>query len=343
MAYAAAAVIPLQYTLPSIPTISPALGILQARDLFLGSLVSDGTKTAYGRHIERFAALMGLTTIGQIENGHLMVFRDHLLADGRGPATHAQIFIALRSFLSWAAMLDGLRMGSGQVKNILKVPRVTVLNPYLVLNEDEIVRYLEEAQKANARDYAMMLVFLGAGLRVGEVVKLTGLDLCQSHDGGSYIHVHQGKGKKDRKVPVQAEVPAAICAYLLAAGRVLGTKDPLFQEDGHRISTRTCVRLVHAYCKAAGVVKRITPHSLRHTYAIGCLRSGTNIVKVAKLLGHASIATTQRYVAHLEMQDMVDAVPGFLVGRPAVIEHSAPAADPAPLAALDPLPPAVSL
>ena len=339
----AATVIPLQYILPSIPTISPALSIVKARDLYLGSLVSDGTKAAYGRHIERFGTLMGLTTIGQIETGHLMVFRDHLMANGRGAATHAQILIALRSFLTWAATLNGLTMDSSHIKTVLKVPRVSVLNPYLVLDEEETMRVLEEAQKASVRDYAMMLVFLGAGLRVGEVVKLSGLDICQGHDGGTYIHVHQGKGKKDRKVPVQTEVPAAIRIYLLNCGRVLGTKDALFQEAGHKMCTRTAARIVHAHCKAAGVVKRITPHSLRHTYAIGCLRSGTNIVKVAKLLGHASIATTQRYVAHLEMQDMVDAVPGFLVGRQAPPEHSAQAADPAKLAASDPLPPAVSL
>ena len=161
----AATVIPLQYILPSIPTISPALTITAARDLYVGSLVSDGTKAAYGRHIERFGQLMDLTTIGQIQTGHLMVFRDHLMANGRGAATHAQILIALRSFLTWAATLNGLTMDSSHIKTVLKVPRVSVLNPYLVLDEEETMRVLEEAQKSSVRDYAMMLVFLGAGLK----------------------------------------------------------------------------------------------------------------------------------------------------------------------------------
>jgi integrase/recombinase XerD len=61
--------------------------------------------------------------------------------------------------------------------------------------------------------------------------------------------------------------------------------------------------------------KRVTPHSLRHTYAIRCLRSGGNVVAVAKLLGHSSIATTQRYVDHLAVSELRSTVPAlpFLV------------------------------
>lgn len=62
------------------------------------------------------------------------------------------------------------------------------------------------------------------------------------------------------------------------------------------------------------MAKRISPHSLRHTYAFACLRNSKDLFAVSKLLGHASVATTQTYVNHLNILDMRQVVPGFLVG-----------------------------
>ena len=206
---------------------------------------------------------------------------------------------------------------------LLKTPNVKVLNPFQTLTKAEIVRVLGAAKKSGLRDYAMMLVFLGGGLRVAEVTALTCRDIRQDCDGGTYIHVRFGKGGKDRLVPVLEAIPEAVQAYLVANKRTLGTNDePLFLAEDTRagqrgiehLGTRTCGRILDDLCIEAGVAKVISPHSLRHTFALACLRHGKNILAVSKLLGHASIATTHRYVDHLDLMEMRGVVPSYLVG-----------------------------
>ena len=119
--------------------------------------------------------------------------------------------------------------------------------------------------------------------------------------------VRRGKGRRDRQVPVQPEVSSLLLAYLAETARRLGDPGPLFRshDRGHhlreqaRLSTRAIGYLVRqAMGKAGLAAKAISPHALRHTYAIRALRAGGNVIAVPKLLGHASVATTQRYLDH---------------------------------------------
>jgi integrase/recombinase XerD len=178
------------------------------------------------------------------------------------------------------------------------------------------------AAQSGLRDFAMMLVFLGAGLRVSEVTHLACKDIRQDGDGGAYIHVRAGKGRKDRLVPVEETVVTGVQTYLAAFKRKMGTNEPLFlaedsrasQRDIAPMSTRSCDRNLKRLCREASVAKRISPHSLRHAYALACLRFSKDLFSVSKLLGHASVATTQTYVNHINILDMRSVVPGFLVG-----------------------------
>ena len=156
----------------------------------------------------------------------------------------------------------------------------------------------------------------------GDFIGLSCRDIREDGDEGSYIHVRAGKGKKDRLVLVPEEVPNAVQAYLASFKRLLGTNEPLFIAQDSRaarrgattMDTRSCGRRLRKLCEEAGVAKKISPHSLRHTFAPACLRHGKNIMAVAKLLGHSTVSTTQRYVDHLDLMEMREVVPGFLVG-----------------------------
>lgn len=290
--------------------------------LFLASIEAKSTRRAYERHIRHFISLLALTRIGEAEAGHLVAYRNYILADGRGAASHSQALNAVRSFLAWGAALDGVKLRIEQIKGLLKIPKSTVLNPYQTLTKNEIARLLAVARASGLRDFAMMLVFLGAGLRVSEVVKLACKDLREDGDGGPYLHVRFGKGQKDRLVPVQEEVALGIQAYLVATKRKQGLDEPIFLATDTRaaqrarvpLDTGSCQRLVRKLCEEAGVAKKISPHSLRHTYAIASLRHSKNLMAVSKLLGHSMLTTTQRYVNHLDLMEMRDVVPGFLVG-----------------------------
>lgn len=184
------------------------------------------------------------------------------------------------------------------------------------LSESDIATVLGTA--STVRDQALLAVLLGAGLRGAELVGLDVTDLHDDPDGGMVIAIRRGKGRRDRQVPVQPEVSRLLLTYLAETGRRLGDPGPLFRShdrgshvrDRARLSTRAVGYLVRRALEKAGLAaKAISPHSLRHTYAIRALRAGGNVIAVQKLLGHASVATTQRYLDHLGLGELRAAVP----------------------------------
>jgi integrase/recombinase XerD len=169
---------------------------------------------------------------------------------------------------------------------------------------------------AEWRDRALVGVLLGAGLRAAELVALDVSDVDEDTDGELVLHVRQGKGRRDRDVPVRRDVAKSLRAYLADTDRRLGASGPLFlshdraRKGGGRLSARAVGYLVARLVEQAGVdAKRVSPHSLRHTFAIRSLKNGGNVVAVQKLLGHASIQTTTRYTDHLEVSELRSAIP----------------------------------
>jgi site-specific recombinase XerD len=157
----------------------------------------------------------------------------------------------------------------------------------------------------------------GAGLRVSEAV---GLDVKDVHENarGGLLRVRHGKGGKERPVPASDSVLALIKAHLEEAGRTIGSGGALFRahdrgagrRDRRPLTASAASVVVHQAVKAAKVKgKTISPHSLRHAYAIRYLRAGGNIVALAEILGHANVTTTQRYLKHLGLDDLRATIP----------------------------------
>ena len=156
------------------------------------------------------------------------------------------------------------------------------------------------------RNRTMLQVMLGAGLRVSEVVNLRGVDV--DLEAGT-LRVNLGKGAKDRVVPVDAETRGWLRAWAeKRASLGLNGRAPFFfglrtrtTTKGYRaLSTRYVQQLVAVLAAAAGIQKRVSPHTLRHTYATRLLNhQGFNLREVQTLLGHANVATTQIYT-HVE-------------------------------------------
>jgi len=266
--------------------------------------------------------MMAVESLDQIQPVHLMNYRVELMADRRGKSSHAAALIALRSFLKWTGAMQGHKLDISQAEYLLKVPKVTVITPHETLTPEEIVRYLAAAKRVGHRDYCIAIVALGSGVRVAELVALDIRDIRSDASGGTTLHVRQGKGSKDRLIPVRPEVGRAVDAYLKASHRQRGDGGPLFQSedramgarDSWRLSTKSASRIVKALAESAGIRKRISPHALRHTFAFTSYMYCRNLVAIQKLLGHATIATTQRYVAHLDDLDLRCATPASLVG-----------------------------
>jgi integrase/recombinase XerC len=105
-----------------------------------------------------------------------------------------------------------------------------------------------------------------------------------------------GKGRKERIVPVGSKAVKALKAYLEKRGTLDG-EDPLFVNSREgRLTARSVGRLIKKYTKRSGIFRRISPHTLRHSFATHLLDAGADIREIQEMLGHASLSTTQRYI-----------------------------------------------
>jgi len=292
-------------------------------EAFLSAHVtSPHTRRAYRRHLAVAFAVMGAEAVADLTGPDLAAYRAAVLAAGEtrdpplAPASQAQALAALRSFLRWSRAMGAHHLSSDVVVEALSTPRAVVRRPYVTLSDPEIAAMFAAAR--TDRDRALLAVLLGGGLRVGEVVGLDVRDLLEDHQGAFSLFVRLGKGRKDRTVPVQPDVAVLIRRSLAATGRRLGELGPLFRAHDRGAGARARPRLseeavgvvVTTTARRAGVdAKRVTPHSLRHTYAIRALENGADVMALAKLLGHASIATTQRYVDHRALSALRGVVP----------------------------------
>jgi integrase/recombinase XerC len=161
---------------------------------------------------------------------------------------------------------------------------------------------LDALQKSRkARDIAILELLYSSGLRVGELV---GMNLDQLDLDLGIVKV-MGKGRKERIVPVGTKAAEALKAYMEERG-VLDGEGPLFVNPrGERLSARTVGRLVKSYSKRSGIFRKVSPHSLRHTFATHLLDAGADIREIQEMLGHASLSTTQRYT-HLSMGKLME-------------------------------------
>jgi integrase/recombinase XerC len=161
---------------------------------------------------------------------------------------------------------------------------------------------------ARTRDEALFEIIYAAGLRVSEACNLS-VDDVELGRGGAQLKVRQGKGRKDRFVPVGRKAVAALEAYLplrarwLAAAR-RGEPSILFLgRRGRRLDPRVVRRLL-AQREAATGVAAVSPHALRHSFATHLLGEGADLRAIQEMLGHASLRTTQRY-AHVNIDHLM--------------------------------------
>jgi len=158
------------------------------------------------------------------------------------------------------------------------------------------------AASLRARDGALLEVLYGAGLRVSEGCSLDLDDVdCDRYDGATLVNVRQGKGRKNRLVPLGGKAVASLEAYLAVRASLCdpksGEQDPralFLNYRGGRLTTRSAQRIVAKHAISAGATDA-TPHTLRHSYATHLLDGGADLRAIQELLGHASLASTQVY------------------------------------------------
>jgi len=161
-----------------------------------------------------------------------------------------------------------------------------------VMNKQEVIQVLSESRR-NPRQYAIVATLYSTGLRIGELVNLKITDIDSKN---MLLHVRQGKGGKDRKVQLSTDLLGILRDYYRSC-RVKPAEWLFPGRGGHvKMHTSTIQRLVQNLIERAGLDKRITPHTFRHSFATHLLEDGTDLRTIQALLGHSDIQTTEKYL-----------------------------------------------
>jgi integrase/recombinase XerC len=172
------------------------------------------------------------------------------------------------------------------------------------LNIDEVTALVEAPRGKDilsTRDRVILETLYSSGIRVSE---LTGLNVGDMDMDGGVVRV-LGKGGKERIVPLGRHAAAAISAYLASRNQPPLDAPFLLNARGGRLTSRSVARIIDKYILKLAAMKKISPHTLRHTFATHMLEGGADLRAIQELLGHASISTTQKYT-HVSIDRLME-------------------------------------
>lgn len=266
--------------------------------------MSANTQRAYLTDVRAFLATRTSADVEQVALGPLLkavttrVLRTHLAqlaAGGQQRSSLARHTAALRHFFQWAQHVGLIDLDPAAR---LQAPRSDARLP-TVLRADEVDQLLHQAGLEAAdgdlialRDLAIFELIYAAGLRISEVCALP-LGAIDTERGVVSV---VGKGNKQRMVPIGKPALGAVARWLERRGELAGAgrKEMFVGVRGGKLDPRSVRGALHRLAARAGV-RDIAPHSLRHSAATHVLDGGADLRSVQEMLGHASLATTQRY------------------------------------------------
>lgn len=237
-----------------------------------------------------------------LDSARLREFFAALPGLGFGPATASRFLASLRSYSAY--LMDTRRLAEDPCRGI-RVPRQQRYKPRsLSLQEIEglyamLESRVQAGQKGARRDLVLIELLYGLGMRISEAIHLP-LDALRLDEG---VVLVQGKGNKQRIVPVGTKVAASLKEYL-ASERALSVRPRcetvIINNRGLPISRMGAWSIVRKLCGLSGLdAKAISPHTFRHAFATHLIEAGADLRAVQELLGHADISTTQIYT-HLD-------------------------------------------
>jgi integrase/recombinase XerD len=261
--------------------------------------LSPRTLDAYGRDTDRFLAFLQARGVGApaaVTARDLREFTYHLRDQGLAASSIRRALSAIRTYFAFL-LAEGL---------VTADPSEQVESPAIwrrlpdVLSRDETTRLLEAPDPADRlywRDRALLELAYASGVRVSELTALKARDV----DLDERFATVYGKGSRERLVPVGGPAVNAIRVYLrelrpvLERGAGKGSGALLLNARGGGLTRMGVWKILRKHVIRAGIERRVTPHTLRHTFATHLLEGGADLASVQEMLGHADIATTQIY------------------------------------------------
>ena len=245
---------------------------------------SEGTTRHYLRYVERFAQHFGRSP-DKLGPDHLRTYQAYLLKVRKlDPGTVEHHVAALR-------FLYIRTLGRHEFRQFLPYPKVRRKLPK-ILSQDEVARLIDASNSLFER--TLLMVLYGTGMRRSEVARLKIDDIDSQR---MVIHVVNGKGGKDRDLPLSPKLLETLRAYW----RWLKPQTYLFPSRNHRaveqpITDKIVWRACNEAARRAGIRKTVTPHLVRHSWATHLLEAGTDLRTIQLLLGHEDLEVTARYL-----------------------------------------------
>ena len=257
---------------------------------------SGNTVASYMRDIRQFAGWLhdeDALEVVDAQMEHIQGFLGHLQEEGRSAATRSRALASLKNFYSYVVSSGFLTESPVQE---VKVDRGEKRLPQ-VLTSREIELLLAQPSPVDPkgiRDKAMLEVMYATGIRVSELI---GLDI-------DHVNLESGSikclsGKKSRTIPLYPEALKALTAYVREVRSFLlaqpGEKALFVNIGGARMSRQGFWKILKHYQTTAHIDKEITPHTLRHSFAVHLLENGADLGSLQELMGHSDISSTQIY------------------------------------------------
>ena len=292
-------------------TLSPYQLIPEAERLvalYLRTLSSPQTIKTYNTELSLFISFVEGEVgkgLGELTAEDISLYREHLLGT-YAAATAAKKLAVLRRFLIFTYMAGATTVNPEALRFFAKSPRVRQDPAYNVLTEDELSRMLNAARASNYRDYVMLAVMAGCGLREAEVVGVRIGDFREAAADQVLLRV-LGKGDKIRNVSISPDLWRLIQRFVLLTERSFtshpDSRKPLFTSrigKDKPLTTRSVQNIVKKYVRAAGITKAISPHSIRHTVGTNMAVNEAPLLVIQQFLGHSDPKTTMRYIRRAE-------------------------------------------
>jgi integrase/recombinase XerD len=246
-----------------------------------------------------------IDSVVEVDSGSLLSYLIDLRVNGLSARSRARHLVSIRGFFKFLTQERVIEKNPAlQVdlpKSSLHLPDV------LSVSDVEALLSAPDRKKAEGiRDIAMLELLYGAGLRVSELI---GLEMNAVNREAGFVRV-LGKGSKERVVPIGRMALDSIGAYLEVSRPVLlknrRSAHLFVTRRGGPMTRQSFWHLIGKYRKVAKIKKKITPHSLRHSFATHLLEGGADLRAVQMMLGHADISTTQIYT-HVAQRQLVEA------------------------------------
>lgn len=261
--------------------------------------LSVNTLASYRRDLESYVRFLqkveGMVDFNRVERTTILRHLEQLRMQGKTSRTIARHISSIRSFHQF--LLREKRAETDPTVH-LEMPTIEQKLPN-VLSIEEIEALLAAPNRSKpqgTRDIAMLELLYGSGMRISELIAL---DLADVHVTMGFVRVF-GKGGKERIIPLGKSALSAINDYLNGARGQLQGKYPktdafFINQRGKRLTRQGCWKLMKEHALKASIQHKLTPHTLRHSFATHLVENGADLRAVQEMLGHADISTTQIY------------------------------------------------